>query len=241
MLVEELNMKYKVEDQSQIKLCRHCGKQTIHKLLVEYYCEPVEEIDEHVGIVDSYTIGYRFWQCLECLKPTLEETCHFSDYMRYYEFDDYENIDFDNFDSGDVTIVYPARTLTAYLPIEIREEYCEALRLQKINRNSCAVEIGKTLEAICDHKNAKGKNFEARIGVLDSSSELPERLVKVAHFIRQIRNLGAHENKVTDEEIKTALKGLEFILEYLYFLPAKKAEFEKFFISLPNKESLKIE
>ncbi len=111
------------------------------------------------------------------------------------------------------------------LPEPIEKKYKAALRVQDIEPSACAVLAGRTLEAICNYENAIGKSLSEKLNNLVGLERIPKTLAEMAHQLRQIRNLGAHdaEDEVTEEDVPIILDFLEAILEYLYVAPAKIA------------------
>lgn len=109
------------------------------------------------------------------------------------------------------------------LPIDIEKKYKAALKVRNIEPNACAVLVGRTLEAICNHEAAPGRTLADKINNLLNSNRLPQTLAEMAGQLRQIRNLGAHdaEDEVNKDDILVILDFLEAILEYLYVAPAK--------------------
>ncbi len=100
-----------------------------------------------------------------------------------------------------------------------------ALKVQDIEPSACAVLVGRTLEAVSNYEKATGKTLSDKLNNLVSSDRIPKTLGEMAHQLRQIRNLGAHdaEDEVTEEDVPIILDFLEAILEYLYVAPAKIA------------------
>ena len=83
--------------------------------------------------------------------------------------------------------------------------------------------IGRTLEAVCNYEKATGKDLNDKVNNLFSLNRIPKTLAEMAHQLRQIRNLGAHdkEDEVTEEDVPIMRDFVEAILEYLYVAPAK--------------------
>ena len=62
-----------------------------------------------------------------------------------------------------------------------------------------------------------------RLKNLANSGRIPQTLAEMAQQLRLLRNLGAHDDEVTEEDVPIILDFLEAILEYLYVAPAKIA------------------
>jgi hypothetical protein len=128
--------------------------------------------------------------------------------------------------SSEATILYPVeKAPLTNLPETIGKRYKAALKAKNIEPSVCAVMIGRTLEAICNYENAPGKTLSEKLNNLVRLDRIPKTLAEMAHQLRQIRNLGAHdaEDEVTEEDVPISLDFLEAILEYLYVAPAKIA------------------
>jgi hypothetical protein len=170
--------------------------------------------EEDADIHDRTT--WRLLRCPACLRPTLEEI---------YELEG------DPF--PEEKILYPsfpqANLISTNLPHEIAQEYEAALKVRDISDNACAVLIRRTLEVICRHENAKGKDLFIQIQVLATSGHIPQPLADMAHLLRKIGNLGAHadEDFITKSDVTTMIDFLEAILEYLYVAPAKISAVQK--------------
>ena len=64
-----------------------------------------------------------------------------------------------------------------------------------------------------------------KLTYLAGAGRIPQTLAEMAHHLKELRNLGAHdaEDTVTEEDVPIILDFLEAILEYLYVAPAKVA------------------
>ena len=185
--------------------CGHCLRTTTFELRGEYI---------HKGVIYVSDVKtWRMWECLGCLHPTLVED--------YYAVS-IEDIIFDE----KRNILYPNdKTPLIGLPETIKKRYLAVLKVQNVEPSACAVLIGRTLEAVCNYENAPGKTLLEKLNNLALSDRIPKTLAEMAHQLRQIRNLGAHdgEDEVTEEDVLIILDFLEAILEYLYVAPAKIA------------------
>jgi hypothetical protein len=94
-----------------------------------------------------------------------------------------------------------------------------------VEPNAFAVMVGRTLETACNHENAQGRDLTTKLNHLASTGRIPKTLADMAHQLRQIRNLGAHdaEDEVTEADVPIIQDFLEAILEFLYVAPAKIA------------------
>jgi hypothetical protein len=124
-------------------------------------------------------------------------------------------------------VLYPAvRSPLTNLPDLIEKAYISTVKVRHIEPNACAILAGKTLEAICNHENAQGKVLADKMHYLANSQRIPQTLAVMARQLRQLRNLGAHDDandKVTEADVPIIIDFLEALLEYLYVAPAKIA------------------
>ena len=194
-------------------LCGHCGYKTIFELCGEYtdegeeYKEDENSFERYPYLNYWYKFTWQLFKCPNCSKPTLRET--YNDSNR--EEQTYE-------------IIYPVvKEGLANLPEQIASSYQAALRVQHIEPSAFAVLIGRTLEAVCNYEKATGKDLNDKVNNLFSLNRIPKTLAEMAHQLRQIRNLGAHdkEDEVTEEDVPIMRDFVEAILEYLYVAPAK--------------------
>jgi|SRR5215469_12360217 len=186
--------------------CEHCGNHTILYVRAEY-----EYTDDHeesgCGPIEHVT----WWilECAACSRITVEEH-HALDYGNVFE--------------GNSSIHYPPTKLSLdYLPDVVRKAYMAARKVRNVEPNACAVLIGRTLEAACNQENAQGRVLADKLKFLANSGRIPDTLVEMAQYVKELRNMGAHnaEDEVTEEDVPIMLDFLEAILEYLYVAPAK--------------------
>lgn len=190
-----------------VMVCGHCGNRTSFEIKAE--CSQRHMLD-HRGTHD--VIIWRVLICSTCSKPTLEEDTQIVD----------SNIIPSR--SKRTEILYPlVRTRLSNLPEAIERTYLEALRVRNVSPASCAVMVGRTLEAACNHEKAQGKDLANKLNYLASTNRIPQTLAEMAHQVRQFRNSGAHvaEDEVTEEDVPIIMDFAEAILEYLYVAPAK--------------------
>ena len=207
---------------TKVMKCGHCNNEAVFYVRGEGTQGDLKVIDT-LDYVDHILTIWRLLECSVCSRPTLEET------DTTYEIDYV-------FDQGNIyptlaknIILYPgAKTTKApltNLPETIDRKYLAALKVQDIEPSACAVLVGRTLEAVSNYEKATGKTLSDKLNNLVSSDRIPKTLGEMAHQLRQIRNLGAHdaEDEVTEEDVPIILDFLEAILEYLYVAPAKIA------------------
>jgi hypothetical protein len=202
-------------EKQRIMNCGHCGNRTLFDKLAEHK----ETKDNWEDAGSDSTTDYIYWYlllCLTCRNITLEK----------YSFSVTGNIANDDFESK---ILYPVeKPRLTDLPVAIEKRYRAALKVQDIEPNACAVLVGRALEAACNHEKAPGKRLADKLTYLAGADRIPKTLAEMAHQLKELRNLGAHdaEDDVTEEDVPIILDFLEAILEYLYVAPAKVAAVE---------------
>src|SRR5258708_38361082 len=203
-----------------VMTCGHCGKQTVFHVRAEgtqfgAALPKSAKID-----FDGQTITtWRVIECAFCNQPSLlkETIDYWFDHGEYWAIEPH---------SAKSVILYPegkTRRPLTNLPEAIEEKYLAALKVRDIEPSACAVLIGRTLEAVCNHEKAAGRTLADKLGNLVKSDRIPPTLAEMAHQLRLIRNLGAHDadDEVTEEDVPIIMDFLEAILEYLYVAPAK--------------------
>ncbi|MBV9614993.1 MAG: DUF4145 domain-containing protein [Ktedonobacteraceae bacterium] len=213
---------FEVDNTKRSLQCGHCDKLALFKIRGEGTQDNAKVIESPYHERQDI-ITWRILECEWCKKPTFEEV------KTAYEWTD------DLIYSGmvqifsEITTLYPeaniAKAPLTNLPEAIAKKYTAALKVQDIEPGACAVLVGKTLEAICNHEKAAGTTLSDKVNNLLSSDRFPRSLAEMAHQLRQIRNLDAHnaDDEVTEEDTPIILEFLEAILEYLYIAPAKIA------------------
>lgn len=191
--------------------CRHCGNYAPMNIAVSYYLstkpEPYYPPDEYYNPEPEEGYNYELLLCLACRKVTLRE---------YF--------DHDYIDPEDIKIetLYPRQGVKSfYLPSSVQKAYEAALKARAIDANAYAILLGRMLEVVCENRKVKGENLYDKLKILAENGEIPNNLVGVAHGLRMLRNIGAHEpiEGLSSEEIPILDDLSEAILEYIYIAP----------------------
>ncbi len=189
--------------------CGHCRNNTVWKLHDQY------NLDEEyaLGTQEVYQVrGYCTFMCSTCLRPTLLLT------IGAFSVVDAEWL------GVSTKVLYPQPlSQLDNLPEAVENRYNAALKVRYVEPNSFAVMAGRTLETACNHENAQGKDLAAKLNYLANKDRIPQTLAEMAHQLRQLRNLGAHDadDEINEADVPIILDFLEAILEYLYVAPAK--------------------
>lgn len=192
-----------------IMLCGHCGNKTSLVSRGGYeHKEPAWDFENDKWV--SKKTSWQVFECLTCSKPTLIE----------YDF----GLDETDIDNWKDIVIYPTSdTPLTNLPQKIERAYTAAIKVKNIEPNACAVLVGRTLEAACNHEEAQGRSLAQKLNYLAENGRIPNTLAVMARQLKELRNLGAHdaEDEVTEQDVPIILDFLEAILEYLYVAPAK--------------------
>lgn len=128
---------------------------------------------------------------------------------------------------GTVVRTYPAQRIDfdpKGIPERIVNSFQEALSCHSEGiPTASAIMIRRTLEELCDEKEAKGGSLKERIGALQESVVLPTGLFEALDDLRLLGNDAAHvEAKTYDsvgqEEVEAAIELTKEILKAVYQL-----------------------
>ncbi len=192
-----------------IMVCGNCGNNTTWELHEPYVTDKKYPYGTHEL---SEVVEYCTLMCATCSQPTLLLTKKI-----------YEEVD-TQLHSEISEILYPVATKRLNnLPEVVEKRYNSAIKVRLIEPNACAVLVGRTLEAACNHEQAQGRTLAQKLNYLAQNGRIPNTLAEMARQLKELRNLGAHdaEDEVTEEDVPIILDFLEAILEYLYVAPAK--------------------
>lgn len=191
---------------TEVLKCGHC-KNSAPMEIVAVYDDKQPDFDARTGEEFERGTIYRIAKCPACGKITLTR-------IEYHEcLDEYElprEVLYPHIEKGPLG-----------LPEKIQNAYEAALRVRSVDANAYAVLIGRVLEMVCIDRNACGRDLNEKLSDLSKKGEIPAKLVKVAHSLRYLRNIGAHatlgELKKSDIPILDNL--CNAILEYIYSAP----------------------
>lgn len=193
--------------------CYHCGNegyQDIRGKATESYEDFADEYGYHVvhwENTDTFML-----QCPVCDKITL-----YSEYTAQSLMDQAGNpIVYDK-------IEYPPNTIKKpHVPTEIKNAFEAALKVKAIQPELCMVSLRMTLEAICNDREAKGKDLEQKIADLVQKGVLPPIYNDACWIIRKLGNKAVHIDSTSKQYKKEVVKVIDFmqtIINYLYVFP----------------------
>jgi Domain of unknown function (DUF4145) len=211
----------------KVMRCGHCGKDTLFEVKAEGTRGGIVSADDlmkHSEYDADTMTTWRVLECNLCHEPTLLEEAVMYEVDTYGEIAGVLQQRVEPIKASE-SILYPGKTPLDGLPKEIETRYLKALKAQDVEPSVFAVMIGRTLEAVCNHEQVPGRNLKEQIDNLIQFDRIPKPLSEMAHQIRQIRNLGAHdaEDEVSKKDVPIIREFIDAILEFLYIVPAKTA------------------
>lgn len=108
------------------------------------------------------------------------------------------------------------------LPQDILSSIEEAIKCHSAGCfRASALMVRRTLEELCDDKNAAGNNLKARIAALSSVAVIPAELLNAADELRILGNDAAHieakdYDKIGKEESELAIELAKELLKAVY-------------------------
>lgn len=196
-----------MEQSQKVLQCLYCGNKTLMNKVGDHR---FEEKDDETWF---YRIS-RMYACPICYRVTFAEVECFSEDCGPW-----------NEDYPSENTIFPVNSLSSghHLPKIIKEAFEASLKVKNIDDALCLIALRRTLELVCKDKKAKGKSLSQMIKSLSNNNILPPALIEVSTITRLFGNIGAHDNngEVSAHEINQVTEFVEYILDYLYVLPAK--------------------
>jgi len=117
-------------------------------------------------------------------------------------------------------------------PEDVGRFWLQAKRAQADrNWDSAAVMARSALQLALRHKDAQGKDLFHEIDDLATRGELPPLMKEWAHEVRLLARDPAHpkpgQEPTSSRDVADAVKFLDFLLEYLFSLPASIKQFRQ--------------
>ncbi|MBZ0278880.1 MAG: DUF4145 domain-containing protein [Anaerolineae bacterium] len=206
----------------QLFECPHCSNKS--------HMEVIAHAEKHGDEVVSYEYAIEYsrkWDiflCPNCSKVIFHQNTYYSEW---------DEVEYD--EDGQISVIpgilnevlYPSSRNFWRTPENILELYRDAKRLTPIDPTAAVVKIRRLLDAVCTDQNAKGKKLINKLNDLVTRNIIPQSLYEIADRLREVGNLGAHEENITEEDAMLAQKLCETILEYVYEAPAMLADLGK--------------
>jgi hypothetical protein len=194
--------------------CPHCGNLTPHKMVGENTAAVV--VPGSTDVVEGQW-GQRFM--LKC------QTCQ---QVSFYE----KRWTATAPNPTELYLLYPlASVAPPEVPPKVAARFKEAMEVQNKSPSLCAVGLGKTLEAIMRDQNVPKKmKLALSIDHLVQEEKIPDLFGKMMHGLRELRNLGGHDDEEDDvkaEDIPVVIDFCRAIFEYLYAAPSRLESLKK--------------
>lgn len=195
-----------------IAFCPHCGHPSPQVLaLTQRYTETLHSTDGEVfeGVDGVYFVAV----CETCSQLIL-----------------YGQIGIaappEKFPSAD--LVWPkVGSLHEAVPKRVLQIYQEAHAIRNVAPNAFAVQIRRSLEALCDDRGAKPGTLSKRLDELVARGELPPVLGEMTGVLRLLGNIGAHAASADVHlgQVPALDDFFRAVVEYVYVAPAKVKAF----------------
>jgi hypothetical protein len=199
-----------MSDIIKAKFCPHCGNMSPQRVIKVQECEWVGRSltnDEELNLGRTYFVA---------LCGTCNHILLYSIWGNDHGEESYAEI------FADTYLQYPdSLNLNIAVPERIRDIYEEAARIKLTSPNGFANQIGRAIEALCKDRGAKGKNLHQQIKDLVERKELPARLADALVLLKDLRNVGAHDNEIPIKlsQVDTIDKFFRAVVEYVYVTP----------------------
>jgi DNA-directed RNA polymerase subunit RPC12/RpoP len=121
--------------------------------------------------------------------------------------------------------LFPTARDDSAVPERVRNRFAAAIRVRKIDPGFYAIGVRRMLETVCNVEGAQGGTLFAKLDDLAGKGRIPSLLAEIAHELREMGNLAAHDDEieVAPEDVPLIEDLADAILEYLYRAPAKLA------------------
>jgi hypothetical protein len=119
--------------------------------------------------------------------------------------------------------LFPTMRDNSAVPERVRSRLDAALKVRKSEPSFYAIGIRRMLETVCNVEKAEGEDLFAKLDDLAAKDRIPALLAEIAHQLRKLGNLAAHDEEidVAPEDVPLIEDLADAILEYLYRAPAK--------------------
>ena len=167
---------------------------------------------------------YALAVCETCSSPLLYRFSEFRD-QDEGRVSDPEKSDFQN-----ARALWPVVTdLTDAVPTGVRRCYQEASRILQIAPTAYAVQIRRSLEALCEDRGAVKGPLNKRLRDLAFKNEIPKVLAEMSDIVRVLGNIGAHanEHQISIYDAKIIDEFFRSIVEYVYEAPKRIQDFRQ--------------
>lgn len=199
--------------------CQHCNNETLMEIRDSNKNEIGSILDDDY-FYDLQVVLF----CPICKNYNILNAYWDQTYGKKQYSDEYDDI-YDS-DCVEETFLYPVTSnlliqKADLVPKSILNNFDKAIQLKNYDDESCLVKLRKTLELICNDKDAEGNNLYEKLLNMSEIGILPKTLNSASTLTRKLGNLGAHsENiEISPTELKIVIELVEYIIQYIYVLP----------------------
>ncbi|WP_397570386.1 DUF4145 domain-containing protein [Schlesneria sp. T3-172] len=199
-------------DKKWVTYCPHCGNDA-PQVLVGNCSKVVPRDSSH---------HYFLLQCQTCSEVLLYRQL---DWRQLHSIGAIER-----FETDDFQLVWPRLSvLDVCVPFSVQKIYSEASRIKLHSPNGFAGLIRRAMEAICNDRNAEGRNLATKLKNLADRGEIPTTLSEISTVLRKLGNIGVHEGEedIPQEYVVVIDDFFRVIVEYVYTARIKVEEFKQ--------------
>jgi len=198
-----------------IEQCFHCGNKGLMDVVATHNKRFGGTYVTDCGEIENDLMEDFIWQVLSC------PVCCFVTLIQKYTCEGNYN-PYINTQIYDIEILYPENKINLNnVPKNIASSFESALKIQNINSDLTLISLRKTLELICNDKNAKGRDLKSKINYLIKDNIFPEEFNDAYWIVRHLGNKAAHtdETGIHTRDVKAIINLLYVIINYLYVTP----------------------
>lgn len=219
-------------DKQTIAKCLHCNNETLMSVK-DFYKKESDSIESDCYYYDMTLVLF----CPVCKSYNIINAYWDHSYGNKGNVDEYDIYNGDNVEEKHL---YPnssslLKEKSKYVSDTVLSNFRSSIDLKNVDTESCLMKLRKTLEMICEDKNASGNNLYEKIENLSNVGVLPSTLNSASTLARKLGNIGVHGAyiDVSKEELGNVIELVEYIIRYIYVLPkeieilTKKFNFDK--------------
>ena len=221
--------------------CPRCDSSTRQTFIEKYFYAPgSEEAD------DRLPEAYFFFSCNNCGGLLLYEVPALIRFVaeieqeKGFDYLDITEILQDERVQESLELIWPEVPLLAEsVPTKIKDLYREAIKVKKSSPKAFAILIGKALDEICMDMGTTERMLGDKLTQLKSHGALPNKIIKVARKIADIRNTAAHTNKgnISPKQTRAIEDFFRLIIDYVYVVRPKLSNYRDILLVAPESSN----